>query len=721
MITVKRHEEMIRELYQHYENLDPQKEILEPEMDQALQQLQNAPSPVQKTALMRVLAEKSRVHVFRHFPFWFDFSACRDRYQWGFGGGAHMRRRKGAAAFQAYADYFSEDMEQGKIHFTDNRHDHHALNYDDILNLGLNGLKEKARCCMGACTEPPKQLFYQAALEGLEILSGLSLRFAARAEEMLREESDPAVAARLARLACAAKKVPMEPAETFYEALSAILFCREAVGTLEGIGISTYGQLDRMLFPYYQKDLENGRITRQEAKDLLEACLIYTAIRFNENEDPHETSTTIILGGCDREGQIVFNEITRLVFEAAMECRTVNVKLDCRMSPRHPKEYIALACQVQLAHLPILVFMNDDTHIAARVKYGQDEKDARLYVAGGCHEIVLGGTEMCSRADTWLGLPAILMDTLKKQPYDSFEALYREAISDVRAYHDKVARQKNKLEAKWHEHSPMPLYSTMITGCLESGRDLTQCGAKYTSTALSMVAPATFIDSLSAVRLLCFDEKKYTLPRLIEILENNFKGEERLRQYIVNRLPKYGTGNEEADAFSARVLHDLSQVSGQENGYGKKYYPAFYAHDIFRNLGKGTPATPDGRPAAFPISRGASPSEIISGVTPTDILRSAARYDFTDFTDSFALEITLPPLDGESGLQILTAMVEEFLENGGSTLQFNLLDIDLLREAQKNPDAHRDIIVRVCGYSYYFVLLSKEIQDEVIHRMVRAC
>jgi len=284
-----------------------------------------------------------------------------------------------------------------------------------------------------------------------------------------------------------------------------------------------------------------------------------------------------------------------------------------------------------------------------------------------------------------------------------------------------VIGQKEKLEAQWYEHSPMPLYSAMITGCLESGLDLTQCGAKYTSTALSMVAPATFIDSLSAIKRLCFDEQKYPLPRLIEILEKNFTGEERLRQYIVNRLTKYGTGNEEADAFSARVLHDLSQVSGQENGYGKKYYPAFYAHDIFRNLGKGTPATPDGRPASFPISRGASPSEIISGITPTDILRSAAHYDFTDFTDSFALEITLPPLEGESGLHILIALVEEFLANGGSTLQFNMLDIDLLREAQKNPDAHRDIIVRVCGYSYYFVLLSKEIQDEVINRMVRAC
>ncbi|MBQ8509494.1 MAG: hypothetical protein IJ493_06255 [Clostridia bacterium] len=275
------------------------------------------------------------------------------------------------------------------------------------------------------------------------------------------------------------------------------------------------------------------------------------------------------------------------------------------------------------------------------------------------------------------------------------------------------------MEQHWAKFNPLPLYSTMLTGCVESGRDAAAGGSKYASTALSMVAPATFIDSLWAVKVLCFDEGRVTVPALVEILDKDFEGNEPLRQYIINRIPKHCTGDETLDAFSAKVLHDLSGVSGQTNGRGGRYYPAFYAHEIFRPLGERTSATPDGRKAGYPLSRGLSPSEFLTGITPLHMLHSTARLDLTEFTDSFALEMTLPKLDGERGQTVLASIVRQFLEAGGSTLQFNLLDAAALRDAQVHPDQHRDLLVRVCGYSFYFVKLSRTQQNEVIARAAR--
>lgn len=724
MIKTERQAALVDELSAFYNSYDPET----PKFEKLMRETYNAheqdhPEKI-KTALMRILAEQSAVHVFRNYPFWHEFNAARPRKIWGglssSAGGLYMFARRADTYVREYQEALAPDIKAGRIFgWHPVGLDHHALNYDSILQSGLSGLKARAEKFRGECADPAKLPFYSAAIESLDILHGLSCRFADEAERLSCNSENSEDREYYKTIAETARRIPWEPARTFYEALAAIVFCREAVGTLEGIGISTYGHLDRMLYPYYKADLESGRITRDEAQDLIEKLLCYTAVRFDENNAPVETSTTIILGGCDSDGNIVYNEVTDLFVRAELNVRVANVKFDCRISSEHPQSYIDSLITLQLSGLSMLVFMNDDTHIQARVRHGQNVRDARLYVAGGCHEIVLGGTEVCTRADTWIGLPALLLDTLEKRNYDCFDDLYNEAITDVRAYHEKIVGLKNKAEIHWAEFDPMPLYSSMLTGCIESGKDLTAGGSKYASTALSMLAPANFIDSLWAVKTICFDEKRMSVRDLLEICKNNFENNESLRQYIVNRLPKHGSGHAELDRFSARTLHDLSTVSGQTNGRGGKYYPAFYPHELFRNMGEVTPATPDGRKKGFSLSRGVSPSEFLTGITPAHMLRTTASIDFIDFTDSFALEMTLPKLDAERGKTVLGGIVKEFLAAGGSTLQFNLLSEDELREAQIKPDEHRDLLVRVCGYSFYFVNLRREQQDEIISRAIR--
>jgi len=724
MKQLERYAPITEELENFYSSLDPQSEYFKVLIDDMLERMKDASSFALKAEQTRILAAKSTVHVFRYFPFYFQFSAGRTRYIWGgleaVNGGFGLCRRLGAAYTGAYDEATRHDREEAYLHCWDNPvgHDHHCLNYDDILALGLKGLRARAEAGKASLGEE-KHPFYDAVLSSLDSLTHLALRFSAEAKKLLETETDPAAQKNLSRIAETAARIPMEPAGTFYEALCAILFCRECVGTLEGIGISTFGQLDRMLAPYYEADLAAGRITPDEAKDLLHCVLLYTAVRFSENTSMKETSTTIMVGGCDREGTPVFNEVTRLLVEAELEGRYVNTKFDCRISKAHPGEYLALLGRIQLAGLAVLVYQNDDTHIPARVKQGMDVEDARLYAAGGCHEIVLAGTEVCTRADTWISLPRILLDTMERGEYESFDAFYAAAIQDVENYHKKVEGLKNAAEEHWWEFNPMPLYSAMMTGCLTSGLDVTQGGAKYSTTALSMVAPATFVDSLRAVKTLVFEEKRCTMQELWQLARNDFADNEPLRQYIVNRLPKHCTGDEAMDEFSAKVLHDLSGVSGRKNGRGGKYLPAFYAHDIFRPLGLKLGATPDGRKAGYWLTRGISPSEFVKGPGPLSLLQSIRAYDFTDFVDSFALEITLPKLDTADSEAILMSLFEEFLDAGGSTLQLNILDTEDLRLAQQHPEEHRDIIVRVCGYSDYFVNLIPEIQEEVISRHIR--
>ncbi len=725
MVRVERFGPMTDELEEYYSTFDDQSAMLREGLTKLFDGHEGDAPMKLKVMQTRFVAEKSDVKVFRFYPFWHQFTAGRVRTTWGglngACGGYYMHGRFGGAMESDYGRQLAPDREKGFMHGWNNPtgHDHHALCCDDILALGLNGLKDRVLAAREGCTEPEKLAFYDAAAESLDVLSMLGRRFADEAKRLLETETDPAARENLARIADAASRVPMEPPKTFYEALASNVFCRECDGTLEGIGISTYGQLDRMLYPYYKRDLEAGVLTEDGAVDLIEQLLLYTAVRFQENTAPAETSTTVILGGCDADGNVVYNDLTKCFIRAELEARVANVKYDCRISKRHPKEYIEGLCSLQLAGLAMLVYLNDDTLIDSRVKHGQDVRDARLYVAGGCHEIVLGGSEVCTRADTWIGLPALFVETLRKRSYDSFDELFDAAIADVKAYHERLVSLKNAVEVHWPEYNPMPLYSTMMRGCIEKGLDVTAGGSKYASTALSMVAPANFIDSMYAVKVLCFDEKKLTIPEFLAILDKNYEGEEPLRQYILNRLPKHCGGDPAMDEFSKKVLHALSGVSGQTNGRGGKYYPAFYPHSMFIALGDHTGATPDGRKAGQPLSRGVSPSEFLTGITPAEMLRSSANFDYTEFTDSFALEMTLPKLPAENGMAILTAIVERFLDGGGSSLQFNILDTAELIEAQKNPDAHRDILVRVCGYSFYFVCLSKQLQDEVIARAKR--
>jgi len=705
---------IINEFDEYYSNFDDAGKVLYEGLDKLIKEHKNESSYVKKTLMHEFLCENTPIHVFEHTPFLFEISSGRGRFSWG--GiqsevGSYMHKSTAEKWLNPYGDALKPDRDEGFMSGWNNPVglDHHCPGYDNLFELGFNGIIRKAEEAMENCIDSRKREYYSCVIRSNRALLTLLNRFKDAKKTLKTSKTD-------------VKFLPSDPGEppkTFYEALNLILFYREVVGSIEGLGISIFGQLDRLLYPYYKADLESGRMTREEAKQLIDDLLIYTNVRFDCFNTFRETSTTLELGGCDRDGNMVCNELTYMILQSVIDVRSVNTKINCRVSKDHPTEYIEKIMEVQLENLPCVMMHNDDVLIPARVKLGQDIEDARLYVGGGCHEIVLANTEMCTRADTWINLPRIFLETIKRD-YNTFDELYSAFIADVKAYHEHIVKIKNEGESHWCEISPLPLLSSTLTGYLESGRDATEGGVKYPTTALSMLGTATLVDSIYAVKRLVFDDKKLSLADFVKILNENYENNEQLRQYIINSLPKYGTNNEVLDELSSKVLADISTVSGQTNARGGKYLPAFYPHDLYVDLGKKTGATPDGRLAETSLSRGASPSEFIDTDSPLDIIGSLRSIDFTNYADSFITEITLPRLEkNEQNLQILTAIVKAFIEAGGSSLQFNLMDRELLIEAKKNPEAHKNLIVRVCGYSAVFVYLKEFMQDEVIKRAVR--
>ena len=713
------------EFEQYYSSFDPCTQPLLAALDQLMEKSPNVSSYERKTRMYELLCAICPVHLFRYCGFFFEIASGRPRSSWG--GlqspvGSYLHEGDRGRWIEEYQQKVRQDNEDrffwgwSPVGF-----DHHCPGYDRILNLGLDGIICQAEEKLSACADEKKREFYRCVIRANQALKNLAQRFAEEADRRKAEAETPEEKTHFEKIAAAARRVPAQPAQTFYEGLCAVLFYRECVGSLEGIGFSTFGQLDRMLYPLYKNDLDQGRLTKQEAFGLICQLLLYTETRFDAKHRYWESSTTIELGGCDRAGNVVYNELTELILDAVAALRTIDTKINCRISRKHPRQYLKKLADLQMLGLPTFMMHNDDVLIPARVRQGQAVEDARLYVGGGCHEIVLQGTEVCTRADSWISLPRILLRSMELagEP-DSFDAFYQVFLEDVRAYHEKIAGWKNQSEAYWSEYDPLILYSSTLEGSLEKGRDVTAGGAKYNSTALSMLGTATLIDSLYSIRRIVFEERKCSFREFYSIVASDFGEHEALRCYIVQKLPKHGTNQEELNEFSAKVLQDLSTVSGQTNARGGRYLPAFYPHDIYRGMGHGTGATPDGRRANTPLSRGVSPSEFVETGSPLDVIHSLKPIDFTRFADSFITEVTLPGMeDRDKGGAVLLSIIEGFLDAEGSSLQFNLVDRDMLLAAQKDPERNKHLIVRVCGYSAVFVYLDEQTREEIIARAIR--
>jgi formate C-acetyltransferase len=695
-----------------------------------------------KAAGYEVMARRCTVKLFRHSPFYHELDVGKARTDLGAGGvGAWMKREPfgqelAAAAVPYWRPVHECGLAQSWLLLDDN---HHALGYDNVCRWGLNGLiaRAEARLATPGCSAH-ESAFLRATIAGNCALIAIANRFAGEAERLLAVETDPEVTRRLQRISRTAREVPARPPASFYEALNTILFMREVTQSLEGSGISVFGHLDRTLWPYYQADLASGRTTPAEARDLLGAFLAFSDVRFGMRRAANHvgTNTTVTIGGCDRAGTPVFNDLTRMIIEAYEELKLVDPKLQARLTPRHPAAFFALLARLTAAGSNSLCIFNDDVIIAANHKMGKALADCRLYVGGGCQENVLENTEINSRATIYLNLAQVLLlgffpqqwaffaerNGLRWATYAgcaSFADFYRACLDNLAAVVNACIAQRNRTEREGWRYNPCPLHSSSLDDCIDKARDMMAGGARYSFGSVSLTGIGTLVDALYAVQQAVYERRAVSLAQLQDMLANDFAGEEAFRQYLLKRVPKFGQEDEGIRAFSARVFADAARVSsGQANSRGGRYEASLFSFRSFTSFGQRTGATPDGRKAGEHLSPGMSPAPLALGPRCgiSQMLRALEPLDLTLYPVVAVLDVKLPTGRGTTAPAVIAPILRRFLQAGGSVLQLNCVDQAVLREAREHPERHPDLVVRVSGYSAYFSALSPAIQDEIIAR-----
>ncbi len=693
-----------------------------------------------KAAVYELAAESCEVKVFRHCPFFFALRAGQFRRGHGGGIGGWMRHNDDGRNYEDNCEAWKGEWRRfvnfnGKI---DSDLDHHSLGYDHILSSGLNGFIEQARLRLEQTDDEKERAFLESIIIGMRALIRISERFGEEARSMMEKEDDPKVRSNLKRIADSALRCPAEAPRTFYEALNTILFTRQIIMLLEGARPSTYGHIDRMLAPYLEADLEAQRISREEARDLLYAFLAITDVKYEALKMVYNgASTTVVLGGCDADGEPVFNDVTRLALQAYLDMYLINPKPLLRISPRHPQEYFDIVGEYVASGINNCAIYNDDMVIASNVKSGKAVEDARLYVGGGCQENVLQNCEINSRATMFMNalapfqmgmFPEDWREFIESEDLDieemwkakSFDEFYAGFMKNMRLVTSKLAWHRNQLEADAWKYNPCPLMSATLGDCIENARDMTEGGCRYSTAAIDLAGIGTLIDSLWAVREVVFERGELNLERLKKILAEDFENDEAFRHYLIKTAAKFGRDTDgEHQAFVAKAFKDIAESSsGMPNSRGGKYVASLFAHRSNVRHGKDTGATPDGRKAGSILSKGMGPSNESLGprMQSGEILQSLEPIDMTDFPIVSLLDLKMPVVDGPKGGIVIESVLRRFLEVGGSTVQFNVVGPEILLEAREHPEAHPDLIVRVSGFSAYFAHLNDETKDEIIER-----
>lgn len=739
MLTHEERARMAGELEAYYAAFPTDMDALERELhDTSARHPEWLPSERKAYGYARIAA-RCPVTVFRHFPFYYEIDVGKARTNLGEGGvGGWLKREPDNARLTDDAIAWWDAPQQRGLCYgwpvlDDN---HHCIGNDNVFAAGLNGFIRQAEARLATATTADERAFLEAAIAGNRALIAIATRFADAAERMLATEDDPDARANLQRIAAAARRCPAEPPATFYEALNTLLFMREVTQALEGNGSSVLGHLDRILWPYYQRDLAVGRLTRDDAKRLLAYLLALSDIRFGIHDfgNHYGTNTTVVIGGCDAQGAPVFNDLTRMICEVYAEERFIDPKLNARLSAAHPPEYFLLLAELTAGGCNNLALFNDDVVIPANAKMGKALADCRLYVGGGCQENLLENTEINSRATIYLNLGQVLLmgffpedyayftdrDGLAITRYDqtSFDDFYAVFLGNLRAVHDAFVDQRNRTEREGWRYNPCPTHSSTISDCLANARDMMAGGARYNFGSVALIGAGTIVDALYAVREAVFRQGRFTLARLRGMLAADFTGDEAACRDL-RRLPKYGQEDDDIRAFSARVFADLACVtSGKANTRGGVYEASLFSFRTFTSAGMGTGATPDGRRAGDYLSPGMGPSLLALGRESSigQVLGALEPLDLTDYPVVAVLDVKLPAARGGIPAPLLVPVFRRFLDAGGSVLQINLVDPAVLRAAQHEPEQHGDLVMRVSGYSACFVTLPELVQDEIIER-----
>jgi len=635
---------------------------------------------------------------------------------------------------------------------------HYLPGYPRVLRKGLSGLREEIKDKLEKETDTKKRNFLEAILMCYEGVDCLSDRYSKLAQEKAGETRDHPRRSELEQIAKIIKEVPMNPAESFREALQSLWFIHAVLHST--MNFVPLGRIDQYLYPFLERDLTEGKSCRKEAQELLdcfwlkvnERCI--KNLNLVENQfDPafmqlgggkfdikleHEMLTNnwlqnVVLGGLRRDGSDATNELTFMCLKAHKKFRLLNPVLSVRLHENSPEELLKKTCEGIQEGTGHPAIYNDDVIIPALRKMGIPAEDANDYSNDGCWEILVSGkTEFrysnieflrCLELALNTGYSRITgekegADTPDPREFTSYDEVVKALKDQIEFFIKSFAERISRYYGSTCTIAPVPFISSLIDDCLERAEDVTQGGAKYVLHAPLAAGVADTANSLAAIRKLVFEEKRLTMKELIDLLDRNFEGAEEVRQLLLNKAPKYGNDDDYVDSIVKELIDFYTQELKENANPRVKFSPGVGTFERYIMFGKKLGATPDGRLATHPISVNMSPTPGSNISGPTSAVKSFSKIDFTDLPagSPLTLSINKNAFQGKEGLYRLMAFVKSYLRLGGNLLSITLSDVEALRRAQKEPENYKDLIVRVGGFQAYFVLMDKDHQDHHIRR-----
>lgn len=592
------------------------------------------------------------------------------------------------------------------------------------------------------------------AFDKLEELKGMRLvcegmiifgeRYAKLAREEAEKTDDPQWKKELLELAEVCDVVPRYKPQTFRQALQTYWFTHIGV-TVEMNNWDAYspGKLDQHLEPFYLKEIEEGTLTREEARELLENFWI----QFNNQPAPPKVGITlkesatytdfcnINTGALRPDGTSGVSEVSYLILEVMSEMRLLQPSSNVQISRKTPERFLRQALKVSREGWGQPAIYNSEAIIQELINMGKSIDDARESgVASGCVEAGVAGKEAYVLTG-YLNVPKILelvmnrgfdkytnkqvgLDLGDPKEFKTYEQFYEAVYKQLKYVVDVKVAGNNLIEKMYMNTMPVPLLSVITDDCIKNGKDYNNGGSRYNTSYIQCVGVATLTDSLAAVKKNIFEENKFTMAELLTALDNNFEGSEELFDIVYNNTPKYGNDDDYADNILRNVVDLLQDViAGRTTPKGSKTIVEFLPTTCHVYFGQVMGASANGRKSGVSLPDGISPEKGADRNGPTAVIKSAAKIDQLK-TGGALLNQKFSPsvVAGEKGIDSLASLVRSYFAMDGHHIQFNVIDRDILIEAQKDPNLYPELIVRVAGYSDYFNNLDKDLQDEIINR-----
>lgn len=630
-----------------------------------------------------------------------------------------------------------------KINQKDHAQGHICPDTKTWLELGPKGLMTKAYEKLKNCDENQKE-FYECTIIVLEGVCHFMMRYHDYILTMLESLEDDNKKS-LQRVADICANLASRPAQSFHEAVQSFWFLFVVLHMESNASSFSPGRMDQYLYPYYQKDIEKGIISKQEALEILECLwLKFNQIVYLRNQHSAKyfagfpIGFNIAIGGIDENGCDIYNELSLLLLKAQYHLGLPQPNLSVRLNKNSSHELIQEAIKVVAKGSGMPQFFNDEAIVNSMIKdLGIEEKDARNYAIVGCVELTTHGNNLgwsdaamfnlnkaleltMNHGKCLLTNEPIGLDLGSIETYESFEDLENAFQKQIDYFIEKMMKAEIVVEKAHQDCLPTAFLSTVIDSCLEKGVDVTRGGAKYNLSGIQMIQIANLADSLAAIKVLVYDEKMITRHELLEALQADFKGYEIIQTMLLNKVPKYGNDVKWVDELGAKWAgYFRERMKDYTNYRGGLYHTGMYTVSAHVPMGENVGASPDGRNALTPLADGGmSPVYGRDMAGPTAVLKSVSRMKDSYTTNGGLLNMKFLPefFKTETGMMKFENFLRAFVDLKIPHIQFNVVRREDLLDAKLHPEQHRSLTIRVAGYTAYFVELAGKLQDEIIER-----